>query len=111
MRLRWVSNVASSEMREAAAESSLIGRSERLPARLSSIARCAFLLSLAGCAGRTPQQHFASNSREYFPESVYGRASERVVADGRPIPRGGGQYLVGHPYTVAGRTYYPTERP
>ncbi|HWG06611.1 MAG TPA: septal ring lytic transglycosylase RlpA family protein [Beijerinckiaceae bacterium] len=111
MRLRWVSNVASSEMNEAAAETSVIGWSRRLPARLASAARCAFLLGLAGCAGRAPQQHFASSSREYFPESQYGRASERVIADGRPIPRGGGQYLVGHPYTVAGRTYYPTERP
>jgi rare lipoprotein A len=25
------------------------------------------------------------------------------------VPRGGGQYLVGHPYTIAGRTYYPSE--
>ena len=25
------------------------------------------------------------------------------------MPRGGGQYLVGHPYTIAGRTYYPSE--
>lgn len=58
---------------------------------------------LAGCA----QQQFA-HGKEYFPASVYGQASQRIVADGRPIPRGGGSYLVGHPYTVAGRTYYPT---
>ncbi len=32
-----------------------------------------------------------------------------MVADGQPVPRGGGQYLVGHPYTIAGRTYYPSE--
>ena len=32
-----------------------------------------------------------------------------MVADGDPVPRGGGQYLVGHPYTIAGRTYYPRE--
>ncbi len=51
----------------------------------------------------------ASHSREYFPSSVYGPASRRVIADGQPIPHGGGQYLVGKPYTVAGRTYYPTE--
>jgi rare lipoprotein A len=25
------------------------------------------------------------------------------------VPRGGGQYLVGHSYTIAGRTYYPNE--
>jgi rare lipoprotein A len=27
------------------------------------------------------------------------------------VPKGGGQYLVGHPYTIAGRTYYPAESP
>ena len=27
------------------------------------------------------------------------------------VPRGGGQYLVGRPYTVAGRRYYPAENP
>ena len=45
-----------------------------------------------------------------FPSSKYGPASRRVVADGAPIPHGGGQYLVGRPYTVAGQTYYPSER-
>ena len=34
-----------------------------------------------------------------------------MVEDGQPIPRGGGQYLVGHPYTIAGHTYYPRENP
>ncbi|NBR11686.1 MAG: septal ring lytic transglycosylase RlpA family protein, partial [Alphaproteobacteria bacterium] len=41
----------------------------------------------------------------------YGRASDRVVEEGEPVPRGGGQYLVGRPYTIAGKTYVPTERP
>ena len=27
------------------------------------------------------------------------------------MPHGGGQYLVGHPYTVAGHRYYPAENP
>jgi rare lipoprotein A len=62
---------------------------------------------LAGCA-QHPQQF--AHSKEYFPSSIYGRASERVVADGEAVPRGGGQYLVGKPYTVAGRTYYPSEK-
>ena len=65
--------------------------------------------ALAGCAS-TPQTA-ARHSKEYFPSSVYGAASPRVVADGQPVPRGGGQYLVGHPYTVAGRVYVPRENP
>ena len=49
------------------------------------------------------------NTKEYFAESKYGAASPRVVADGEPVPHGGGQYLIGHPYTIAGHTYYPGE--
>ena len=65
-------------------------------------------LILAGCA-QQPVQRTAQHGREYFPSSKYGAASPRVVADGRPIPRGGGQYLVGRPYSVAGRRYQPRE--
>ncbi len=67
-------------------------------------------LGVGGCAQNPQQLAAASHGKEYFPSSVYGRASERVVADGQPIPHGGGQYLVGKPYTVAGKTYYPSER-
>ncbi len=66
-------------------------------------------LGLAGCAQQPQQIAVAQHGKEYFPSSVYGAASRRVVENG-PVPRGGGQYLVGKPYTVAGHTYYPTER-
>lgn len=36
-------------------------------------------------------------------------ASPRVVDPGQPVPKGGGRYRVGKPYTVAGRTYVPEE--
>jgi rare lipoprotein A len=65
-------------------------------------------VALAGCATPTAQQHYA-HGHEYFSQAKYGHASPKVVTDGQPVPRGGGQYLVGHPYTIAGRTYYPTE--
>jgi rare lipoprotein A len=35
--------------------------------------------------------------------------SPKVVADGEPVPKGGGAYRVGQPYTINGRTYYPSE--
>ncbi|MBJ6125697.1 septal ring lytic transglycosylase RlpA family protein [Microvirga splendida] len=39
----------------------------------------------------------------------YGVApSPKVVADGQPVPKGGGREMVGKPYTVAGRTYVPS---
>lgn len=46
---------------------------------------------------------------EYFPSSVYGQASPRVVANGEAIPHGGGVYKTGNTYTVAGHTYYPMQ--
>src|SRR6266487_3975969 len=36
-------------------------------------------------------------------------SSPRVVAFGEPVPRGGGTYRVGKPYTVGGRIYVPEE--
>ena len=67
-------------------------------------------LALGGCAQQPQQLAAAGHSKEYFPSSVYGPASRRVIAEGQPVPRGGGQYLIGKPYTIAGQTYYPSER-
>ncbi len=63
---------------------------------------------LAGCA-QDPKS--GVRSKEYFPSSIYGRASERVVGEGEAVPRGGGQYLVGRPYTIAGKRYVPQTLP
>jgi rare lipoprotein A len=60
---------------------------------------------LAGCS----QAPGAKRSKEFFPTSIYGAASQKVVEDGEPVPRGGGRYLVGKPYMIAGRVYTPTE--
>jgi rare lipoprotein A len=68
------------------------------------------VLSLGGCAQPPAQRLASTNSKEYFPSSIYGAASPRVVADGEPVPRGGGMYMVGKPYTIAGRTYYPSKK-
>jgi rare lipoprotein A len=37
--------------------------------------------------------------------------SQRVVADGEPVPKGGGVYKVGQSYTINGQTYYPSDNP
>ena len=68
-------------------------------------------LALAGCATPQSSRLSYSHGHEHFAQSKYGRASRKVVVDGEPVPRGGGQYLVGRPYTVAGRRYYPAENP
>lgn len=55
---------------------------------------------LAACAGPTSDRI----------DPRYGvAASPRVIEPGQPVPRGGGVYRVGVPYTVAGRTYVPEE--
>ncbi len=67
----------------------------------------ALALALSGCAAETVQ-HYA-HGKEHFSEKKYGHASPKVIADGQPVPKGGGQYLVGHVYHVAGHTYVPSE--
>jgi rare lipoprotein A len=68
--------------------------------------------ALAGCAPPPAPRVSYSHGHEHFAQGKkYGRASRKVVADGEPVPHGGGQYLVGHPYTVAGHRYYPAENP
>ncbi len=64
----------------------------------------AMCLTLAACgsAGKLASQI----------DPKYGvSASPRVVADGEPVPKGGGAYRVGKPYVIAGRTYVPQENP
>lgn len=63
---------------------------------------------LAGCANQAPVRSASYSG----VDPKYGvRASPRVVADGEPVPKGGGTSMIGKPYTIAGKTYYPSERP
>lgn len=72
----------------------------------ASFAVAAALL-VANCAS---QQKVASKGGGIDPK--YGvAASPKVVADGDPVPKGGGRDLVGKPYVVAGRLYTPRENP
>jgi peptidoglycan lytic transglycosylase len=59
-------------------------------------------LVLANCAS---SGKFASRVDPKYGVS----SSPRVVALGDPVPKGGGTYRVGKPYTVAGRIYVPEE--
>jgi len=59
-------------------------------------------LVLANCAS---SGKFASRVDPRYGVS----SSPRVVAFGEPVPKGGGTYRVGKPYTVAGRVYVPEE--
>jgi rare lipoprotein A len=58
-------------------------------------------LALANCSG-------GGVSGKIDPR--YGTsASARVVEPGEPVPKGGGVYRVGKPYTIGGREYIPQE--
>jgi rare lipoprotein A len=49
-----------------------------------------------------------SSSRVISDSDKY---SQRVVPEGEPVPKGGGGYKVGQPYSINGQTYYPSENP
>lgn len=84
------------------------------PSRVVRFAVAAAIgLTVANCASQPQQYSGGSRSKEvgaFSDVSKYGRASPRVVADGAEVPKGGGKYHVGRAYSVAGRTYYPSER-
>jgi rare lipoprotein A len=64
-----------------------------------AVAACLFLANCASSgkfAGRVDPRYGVSSS-------------PRVVAFGDPVPKGGGTYRVGKPYTVGGRVYVPEE--
>jgi rare lipoprotein A len=64
----------------------------------AAVAAC---LVLANCA---------SGNLSSRVDPKYGvSSSPRVVAFGDPVPKGGGTYRVGKPYTVGGRVYIPEE--
>jgi rare lipoprotein A len=67
----------------------------------NAAALAAFFL-VANCA--------SSNKLVSRVDPKYGvSSSPRVVELGDPVPKGGGTYRVGKPYTVAGRVYVPEE--
>src|SRR5689334_18714438 len=73
--------------------SSSFGRFARLAALGTG---CLVLANCSGGAGKIDPRYGVA-------------ASPRVVEPGQPVPKGGGVYRVGKPYTVAGRVYLPEE--
>jgi rare lipoprotein A len=58
---------------------------------------------LVGCSG---SDKFGTVDPRYGVSS-----SARLVAPGEPVPKGGGVYRIGAPYSIGGRTYVPGEDP
>lgn len=69
-------------------------------ARFAAVAAACLMLANCGSANKLTNRL----------DPKYGvAASPRVVEPGDPVPKGGGTYRVGRPYTVAGRLYVPEE--
>eukprot|EP01037_Dinobryon_pediforme_P021884 gene21884-22871_t len=67
---------------------------------------CIGLVTVAGCA-TAPSGKPGKHSKI---DPIWGvEAPKKMVADGDPVPPGGGRYQVGKPYMVGGRMYYPRE--
>jgi rare lipoprotein A len=79
-----------------------IRRSDQIGRAARGAVAAAACLVLANCAS---SGKFASRLDPKYGVS----SSPRVVAFGEPVPKGGGTYRVGKPYTVAGRMYVPEE--
>ncbi len=79
------------------------GASRLAFAKLACVAGAALLTANCGS-----QDRVAGSAGGIDPK--YGVApSPRVVAEGQPVPKGGGRELTGNPYRIAGRTYVPRE--
>jgi rare lipoprotein A len=75
------------------------GRVKSALKRFAPIGAAALLCVLLANCSSTVDPHYGVS------------ASPRVVADGDPVPKGGGVYRVGSPYVVAGRVYVPEDNP
>jgi rare lipoprotein A len=77
-----------------------LGKERHCTTRLCALVA---LSALAGCSGV---------DKIGIVDPRYGvSSSARLFAPGEPIPKGGGVYRVGVPYSIGGRTYVPAEDP
>ncbi len=73
------------------------------------LAISAMCATVAACGTTQAVPKKKAHGKEYFSESEYGVKASPRVATGSNIPKGGGRYIVGNPYEVKGRWYYPKE--
>lgn len=68
------------------------------------VVAAAGFVAACGSAPETPKAKFS-------PEKYGVKGSPRMVAAGKPVPKGGGRYVVGKKYKIAGKWYYPEHDP
>lgn len=62
---------------------------------------------VAACSSAPPTQEKA----KFSPKKYGVKGSPRMVAAGKPVPKGGGRYVTGKKYKIAGKWYYPKHEP
>ncbi len=85
------------------------GAAKGLMGKIGSFDQSAFIRIAGVTVIALTVANCSSNVRGGVDPKYGVKASPRVVAAGQPIPKGGGRNMVGKPYTVAGRTYVPSE--
>ncbi|WP_422376413.1 septal ring lytic transglycosylase RlpA family protein [Roseibium sp.] len=71
----------------------------------TSLITIAAVSAVAACSS-APQE-----KAKFSPKKYGVKGSPRVVAAGKPVPKGGGRYVVGKKYKIAGKWYYPKHEP
>ncbi|PVB62781.1 septal ring lytic transglycosylase RlpA family protein [Labrenzia sp. 011] len=71
----------------------------------TSLIVIAAVSAVAACAS-APQE-----KAKFSPKKYGVKGSPKVVAAGKPVPKGGGRYVVGKKYKIAGKWYYPKTDP
>lgn len=100
-------------MRSVGSQSSVDAR-RLLPLSSKALAKLLPLIclgALAGCSSTGAQRSAGLGGLGQIDPRYGVRPSPRVIAEGEEVPKGGGTYMVGKPYKIAGRTYYPSEKP
>jgi rare lipoprotein A len=72
-------------------------------------AALSLMCAAVSACGTTHTAENRTRGKEYFSEKEYGVKASPRVAWGNNIPKGGGRYMVGDPYVVKGKWYYPKE--
>lgn len=65
-----------------------------------------FAAAFAAACGSAPEP-----KAKFSPKKYGVKASPRMVDAGKPVPKGGGRYVVGKKYKIAGKWYYPKHEP
>jgi peptidoglycan lytic transglycosylase len=93
------------EPTEKRAYAALSGRSFWSQIRIGFVALAAVSFVAACSSAPTPEK------AKFSPKKYGVKGSPRMVASGKPVPKGGGRYVTGKKYKIAGKWYYPKHEP